>query len=184
MSTDVAGAQTRARIADLNHEITRHARLLHVLKTSMATLVPEGLDAAAFGLLITLVKGGPQRQGELAETCMLDPSTVSRYAAQLARAGYVERRPDPGDGRAVHLVASAAGSRSRRRSPAAGDVISEALSGWAPEDLPVRRAPAPPERRPRRLPTPPDRDDQRVAGNGAGSSAGRSTRPAPRPTHP
>jgi len=135
VSTTAQGPD-QALMADLNHEITRHARLLHVLKTSMATLVPEGLDAAAFGLLITLVRGGPRRQGELAETCMLDPSTVSRYVAQLARAGYVERRPDPVDGRAVHLVASDAGEQvaheiARRRLM----VISEALSGWTPEDL-------------------------------------------------
>ena len=123
-------------MAELNHELTRHARLLHVLKSSMAALVPEGLEAAAFGLLITLVRGGPRRQGELAETCMLDPSTVSRHVAQLARAGYVERRPDPGDGRAVQLVASGEGERvaheiAHRRLA----VISEALTDWAPDDL-------------------------------------------------
>src|SRR4051812_11659665 len=101
-------------IGELNQEITRHARLLHLLQSSMAGLVPEGLDAAAFGLLMTVVTGGPRRQGELAETCMLDPSTVSRHVGQLARAGYVERRPAPGDGRAVHLVATGEGERVAR----------------------------------------------------------------------
>jgi len=121
--------------AELNHEISRHARLLHVLKSSMATHVPTGLDAAAFGLLITLVKGGALRQGELADVCLLDPSTVSRHVAHLARAGYVERRPDPGDGRAVQLVASDEGLRvaeeiGRRRQA----VISEALGSWGAAD--------------------------------------------------
>jgi DNA-binding MarR family transcriptional regulator len=121
--------------AELNHELSRHARLLHVLKSSMAAHVPAGLDAAAFGLLITLVKGGPRRQGELAEVCLLDPSTVSRHVAQLARAGYVERRPDPADGRAVQLVASNEGLRmaddiGRRRQA----VISAALGSWSSDD--------------------------------------------------
>jgi DNA-binding MarR family transcriptional regulator len=121
--------------ATLNQELSRHARLLHVLKSSMATLVPEGLDMAAFGLLLTLVRCGPRRQGELAELSLLDPSTVSRYVAHLARAGYVQRRPDPEDGRAVQLIATAAGERvaheigARRQA-----VISEALGGWAPDD--------------------------------------------------
>jgi DNA-binding MarR family transcriptional regulator len=123
-------------VAELNHEITRHARLLHVLKSSMASLVPEGLDAAAFGLLITLVNGGPRRQGELAETCMLDPSTVSRHVGQLARAGYVERRPAPGDGRAVHLLATDEGEQvARELAQVRLKVISAALTDWAPDDV-------------------------------------------------
>lgn len=135
MSTTPEQRPDPAVMAELNHEITRHARVLHVLKSSMATLVPEGFDAAAFGLLITLVKGGPRRQGELAELCMLDPSTVSRHVGQLARAGYVERRPDPGDGRVVHLVASDEGERvaaeiGQRRMA----MIREALAGWSTAD--------------------------------------------------
>jgi MarR family transcriptional regulator, lower aerobic nicotinate degradation pathway regulator len=123
-------------IGQLNHEITRHARLLHVLKSTMATLVPEGLDAAAFGLLITLVNGGPRRQGELAETCMLDPSTVSRHVGQLARAGYVERRPAPGDGRAVHLLATDEGAHvAHEIAQIRQKLISAALTDWADDDV-------------------------------------------------
>jgi len=124
-----------ALTAELNTELIRHARLLHVLKSSMATHVPEGVEPAAFGLLFTLVKGGARRQGELAELCLLDPSTVSRHVAQLARADYVERRPDPGDGRAVQLVATDEGVRiaheiGRRRQA----VMAEALGGWSRDD--------------------------------------------------
>jgi len=129
-------APGRPAMAELNHEIMRHARLLHVLKSSMGTLVPDGLDAAAFGLLITLVKGGPRRQGELADMCMLDPSTVSRHVGQLARAGYVERRPDPDDGRAVHLVATGAGEQvAAEIARARQKVISEALGDWTADDV-------------------------------------------------
>ena len=120
----------------LTQELTRHARLLHAMKASMASLVPEGLDPAAFPLLLTLVRCGPRRQGELAEMSMLDPSTVSRYVGQLARAGYVERRPDPQDGRAVQLAASDAGTcvahelGARRQ-----EAIMSALASWDPADI-------------------------------------------------
>jgi DNA-binding MarR family transcriptional regulator len=122
--------------AALNQELSRHQRILHSLKSGMATFVPEGLDAAAFGLLFTLVKCGPRRQGELAELSLLDPSTVSRHVAQLARAGYVQRRPDPQDGRAVQLVATDDGERvaneiGRRRQA----VICKALGGWPPDEV-------------------------------------------------
>jgi DNA-binding MarR family transcriptional regulator len=128
---DAAGGLDPSLTAALSQELTRHARLLHVMKAQMAALVPAGLDAAAFPLLHTLVRCGPRRQGELAEQALLDPSTVSRYVGQLARAGYVERRPDPQDGRAVQLAATEAGTAvahelGARRQAA----VAEALGGW------------------------------------------------------
>jgi DNA-binding MarR family transcriptional regulator len=122
--------------AELAHELGRHARLLHALKSTLAALVPAGLDVAAFPLLLTLVRCGPRRQGELAELSFLDPSTVSRHVAQLARAGYVQRRPDPEDGRAVQLVATREGERvaddiGRHRQA----VIAAALAHWSPADV-------------------------------------------------
>jgi DNA-binding MarR family transcriptional regulator len=122
--------------AALNQELLRHQRILHVLKGSMATLVPEGLDAAAFGLLLTLVKCGPRRQGELAELSLLDPSTVSRHVAQLARTGYVQRRPDPQDGRAVQLAATTDGELvAREIGKRRQAVICEALGRWSPDQV-------------------------------------------------
>jgi DNA-binding MarR family transcriptional regulator len=120
----------------LTQELTRHARLLHAMKATMAALVPEGLDPAAFLLLLTLVRCGPRRQGELAEMSMLDPSTVSRYVGQLARAGYVERRPDPKDGRAVQLAASDAGaSVAHEMGNQRQQAILSALASWDPADI-------------------------------------------------
>lgn len=123
-------------VAALAHELGRHARLLHALKSTMSSFVPEGLDVAAFSLLLTLVRCGPRRQGELAELSFLDPSTVSRHVGQLARAGYVQRRPHPVDGRAVELVATAEGERvaaeiGHRRQA----LIAGALAHWETDDV-------------------------------------------------
>ena len=135
MTTDDAVAAD-SPVAALTHELGRHARLLHAMKSTMASFVPEGLDVAAFTLLLTLVRCGPRRQGELAELSFLDPSTVSRHVGQLARAGYVQRRPDPVDGRAVQLVASDEGERvaqgiAQRRQA----MVAEALAHWDPDDV-------------------------------------------------
>lgn len=125
-----------ALAAALTQELTRHARLLHAMKASMASLVPEGLDPGAFPLLLTLVRCGPRRQGELAEMLMLDPSTVSRYVAQLARAGYVERRPHPQDGRAVQLAASEGGACvAREIGTRRQEAIMSALASWDSSDI-------------------------------------------------
>jgi DNA-binding MarR family transcriptional regulator len=120
---------------ELLHELGRHARLLHMLRARMTTRLPEGLDGSAFSVLMTLAKFGPRRQGELAEAALLDPSTVSRYVAQLVRAGLAERRPDPGDGRAVQLAASASGMVLAREAMAdRKTMIQDLVADWSEQD--------------------------------------------------
>ncbi len=123
-------------IAGLSTELGRYGRMLHLLKAHLSPHTPQGLDWAASALLVHLVRCGPRRQGELADTAMLDPSTVSRYVAHLVREGLVERRPDPEDGRAVQLVATAAGHAAQQRVAASrDDLLHRALCDWDPQDV-------------------------------------------------
>lgn len=59
--------------------------------------------------LEVLVEQGPLRSLALAEALMLDKSTTTRVVDALVRKGYVERRPDPTDARAVMLSTTRAG---------------------------------------------------------------------------
>lgn len=59
--------------------------------------------------LEVLVEQGPLRSLALADALMLDKSTTTRVVDALVRKGYVERRADPGDARAVLLTATRAG---------------------------------------------------------------------------
>jgi DNA-binding MarR family transcriptional regulator len=102
------GQELPASMAELGHELGRQSRMMHMLRSHMSEWAP-GLDWATFGLLMTLLKCGPLRQGELAEMTMHDPSTVSRHCSQLVKSGLVSRQPDPADGRAVQLVATPEG---------------------------------------------------------------------------
>jgi DNA-binding MarR family transcriptional regulator len=118
----------------LGYELVRHARLLNVLRSQLSSVAPVGLDYAAFALLMTLNKCGAKRQGELADLALLDPSTVSRHIGQLVRAGLVERRADPDDGRAVQLLATAAGVQvGRELLERRQHVIREVTSEWDDE---------------------------------------------------
>src|SRR5690606_5809955 len=77
----------------------------------------------------------PRRQGELADVTFLDPSTVSRYVAQLVRAGLVTRQADPLDGRAVQLVATPSGLPLAREAAARRQAyVGEVLADWSPDD--------------------------------------------------
>ncbi|MCC7178882.1 MAG: MarR family transcriptional regulator [Acidobacteria bacterium] len=59
--------------------------------------------------LETLVEHGRMRLGELSQRLFLDKSTTSRVVHTLIRKGYVKQQPDPDDGRATALTATAAG---------------------------------------------------------------------------
>jgi len=81
---------------------------------------------------------GPLTLNELAAHLYLDKSTASRVVKALAEKGYVERRPHPGDGRAVQLVATEAGRRLH--TVIERDLLSQVEGLVADFDPEVRRA--------------------------------------------
>jgi len=133
----IANRPAGGSAGELSEELIRQARLLHGLRAHLGSwTTAAGFDWAAFLLLANLIRSGPQRQGELAGCAMLDPSTVSRHVGQLVRAGYVERRPDPLDGRAVQLVPTAAGREVFERvEQRRNGVLCAILSGWGDDDV-------------------------------------------------
>lgn len=74
---------------------------------------------------------GPRRAGDLAEKAGLDPSTTSRRVSALVERGYLDRTPDPDDGRAHRIALTPEGravldaERQRRV-----DLVGVALEDW------------------------------------------------------
>ena len=75
------------------------------------------------------VRADGSRVTELAELSMLTKPTVVHMVDELERLGYVERRPDPADGRAKLVVADRARA-ARPRRPAARP-SREIRDAWA-----------------------------------------------------
>jgi DNA-binding MarR family transcriptional regulator len=92
-------------------QLIRLIRLMERKRLSKGRVGDDGVERAAYVLLARLVIDGPHRSNALAEAVHSDPSTVSRQIATLVRIGYVERRPDPADGRACLLAATDEGHR-------------------------------------------------------------------------
>lgn len=108
-----------------------HAQLAH-------QMAKQGIDKSAFILLATLAGLGECRSSALAEAVFSDPSTVSRQVAGLVKDGLVERRADPGDGRASVLAVTESGrellaERSRMRIEA----FERLFADWSEEDYQV-----------------------------------------------
>jgi DNA-binding MarR family transcriptional regulator len=98
--------------------------------------VKVGMDRGAFFVLATLVECGEQRSSALAERVRADPSTVSRQIASLVKAGLVERRADPADGRASVLAATRTGERMvEDRKGMRRTLVRDLLADWSPGDL-------------------------------------------------
>lgn len=67
------------------------------------------LSPGAASALATVVRGGRMRQGDLAAQEQVAAPTMSRIVAVLEEQGYVSRVPDPDDGRAALVAATATG---------------------------------------------------------------------------
>jgi len=94
-------AERLAEAADLYLAVGRIQRLLR-RSGDLGSLSPGSAAALA-----TLVRLGPMRLSDLATVERVTAPTMSRIVAVLEKAGYVERNPDPIDGRAQVLSANA-----------------------------------------------------------------------------
>ncbi|MGB6243780.1 MarR family winged helix-turn-helix transcriptional regulator, partial [Gordonia sp. (in: high G+C Gram-positive bacteria)] len=92
------------------------------------------LTAAQASALAVLMDDGPMRMGELAERESIRMPTATSLVDGLHRSGFVSRRPDPADRRAVVVAATdkAAdvinGIRTRRN-----DTVTRALASLSDE---------------------------------------------------
>jgi DNA-binding MarR family transcriptional regulator len=97
-----ADRDDRAAAAQLGDLVGRLVRMLR--RSHVGTLGPA--SAAA---LVTVVRSGPLRMGDLAEREGVTAAALSRVVAALERDGLVERSADPGDRRSAFVTASARG---------------------------------------------------------------------------
>lgn len=79
------------------------------------TFAAGGARAYHFRLLATLVEFGPASQAELGRRSCIDRSDVVAALNELAADGYVDRTPDPEDGRRNIITITTSGRRHYRR---------------------------------------------------------------------
>ena len=88
--------------------IGRVKRLYQLLVREMeSTFAEHGLNLASFDVLATLRRAGePYRlsAGELMASTMVTSGTMTHRIDQLVKSGYVERVPNPEDGRGVLIA--------------------------------------------------------------------------------
>ncbi|MGJ7918731.1 MarR family transcriptional regulator [Massilia sp. LXY-6] len=73
---------------------------------------------------------------ELSEACHEKPANLTRVCDELAARGLIERRPKPGDRRAVMISLSDSGRALIERAlPDASSTVTAAYAGFSPAEL-------------------------------------------------
>ena len=133
---DPPPADQHAAFVRLEREIGLLLRRSRAISARLARELHPDLDGAAYGLLALLQDTGPLRASTLVARLGLDKSTVSRQLATLVDLGLVGRAPDPADGRAHVLTASAEGSARLERIRDARRARWESdMADWPPDDV-------------------------------------------------
>lgn len=106
-------------------------RVVRAIRRQLSGDVENG----AFYVMGALVDG-PQRLTALAASTHLDTSTVSRHLDTLVAKGFVERTPDPADGRAKLAGLTSEGRRAVKKIKLARRrLVTDELAAWDPADV-------------------------------------------------
>ena len=100
-----------------------------------ANQIHDDLPSFGWPLLLPLERDGDLRCSALAVRAGVDVSVASRQVATLERAGYLQRRPDPLDGRASLLQITPRGLEALAASRALrSEWTGTALADWDDDD--------------------------------------------------
>ncbi|MBQ0867917.1 MarR family winged helix-turn-helix transcriptional regulator [Streptomyces smyrnaeus] len=117
-------------------ELARQISAIGAVKREMARGLPAECPPASAAVLMLLDKHGEMRTSRLAELMAIDMSVTSRHVTHVADRGWIERRPDPQDGRSRLLRISPSGERFLADLSAHTiEVLAAHLHDWSDEDV-------------------------------------------------
>ena len=101
-----------------------------------ARAVHPDLQPASYLMLTFLATEGPQRSSVVSERFNVDKGAISRQVQHLCDLGLLEREPDPADGRATLVSASADAVRRMRAVDHDRRLwLDDRLADWSEDDL-------------------------------------------------
>lgn len=140
------GSAPMSRLEDLRRveeAITRIGRISTGREAARIRAERAGLTLSrpAISILSSLRKAGPVRLSSLARLTDLEAPLISREIRELVAAGYVDRDPDPTDGRAGIVALTAEGDAAYQAYRTATDaIVAETFAEWSAGDLRTLRA--------------------------------------------
>ncbi|MDJ1131792.1 MarR family winged helix-turn-helix transcriptional regulator [Streptomyces iconiensis] len=117
-------------------ELARQLSAIGAVKREMARGLPADCPPASAAVLMLLSKHGEMRTSRLAELMAIDMSVTSRHVTHVADRGWIDRHPDPQDGRSRLLRISESGERFLDElSTQTVELLAAHLRDWNDEDV-------------------------------------------------
>jgi len=136
-SAGASAASLRADLlCDLEQEVGVMVRRIRRVIGERARAVHPDLQSSSYLMLTWLEQHGPQRASAMAESFGIDKGAISRQVQHLVDLGLVDRTPDPLDGRATLVFASAPAVESLAAVATARRLwIDQRLGDWSESEL-------------------------------------------------
>ncbi|MEE1939672.1 MarR family winged helix-turn-helix transcriptional regulator [Streptomyces sp. TRM 70361] len=117
-------------------ELARQIGLTGAVRRELARSLPDECPPASAAVLTLLSRHGEMRMSRLTDLLGIDMSVTSRQVAYAVDRGWIDRRPDPLDGRVRLLRLTEDGLLLLRETHRrATDVLAEVLADWPEEDV-------------------------------------------------
>ncbi|WP_424528776.1 MarR family winged helix-turn-helix transcriptional regulator [Sphaerisporangium viridialbum] len=98
--------------------------------------LPFAGSRAGLALLVALSRCGEVRMGELAEMFEVDQSVISRHVADLQERGWIERIPNPRDGRSWYVRLTPDGRQvTEELLDHVRHLLADTLGDWTDEEI-------------------------------------------------
>jgi DNA-binding MarR family transcriptional regulator len=112
---------------DIAHNEARHLSLLYrqMMKDLERDLAPLELGPGRYLYLFGLYIQDGRKQQDLADAIGIDKAAVTRALARLEQAGYITRKNDPNDGRAMRIYLT---SKARQLRPQLEDAAISCIA--------------------------------------------------------
>lgn len=129
--SDASAAEDVATTEALDFELI--VLLRHLTEIRRAVQADVGVtDRSAAAILMRIDQDGPRSIGQLRDALGLDDSTLNRQTAAAARAGLIERVPDPEGGIARKFALTDAGAqRLARERVAFAARVEPLVASWS-----------------------------------------------------
>lgn len=123
-------------ILELEQQVGVLIRRVRRVIGERAALVHPDLQPSGYLMLTYAAANGPLRASEMCAVFHIDKGAISRQVAQLEDLGFVQRSPDPDDGRATLVSVSSDGlTRLDEIAAARRERLDQHLEDWTDADL-------------------------------------------------
>jgi DNA-binding MarR family transcriptional regulator len=117
-------------------ELARQLGAIGAVKRDLGRILPADCPAGSAAVLMLLGRHGDMRMSRMAELLAVDMSVTSRHVAHAAGRGWIERSPDPADGRSRILRLDDAGREQLAElSRRTAELFAERLRDWTDDEV-------------------------------------------------